>query len=292
MGIDHQDCLELAEELEDQMHEWCRRQGVAFSLSGKPPPAVDPDRDHAADPAEDRAKVVWMTTVLFKFVDAGTQMPKDFTSALTLLDTFTAVTGTMGLPSWETMAAVVSLALKCGEYCMQCHSSWQRIPVLQTPEAVKKTEADILTLLEGRIRLAPPDRWASAILQRLALLYGFDDGPLLQALQHAMPFVQLVAVQLAGKVRTSAELPPRSLGLAACTMGLLRMGFLHVDETRPAGVVQTEFEDSLLWRSRHQPRGLEGLPEVEASMLAQAACCGVEEMRLEAFRALEASRLP
>lgn len=209
------------------------------------------------------------------------------------------IVSTMGLPT--LLGAAARVALKCGGVAafsdgdtltdmeiaerFQCFK--QEPP---EPGAVANAEALIVSGLNGRTTLSSISEWARTVSERLNALKALRDENALVGLQtKVLPKINSWAGLITEKVVASPALPPRALALGACAMGLAASGLIDSSEIRPKHVGDAAWKATLFSRIS-SGGGRKGGPAIGASLLAEAACCSLEELQLAVFCAIEALR--
>mmetsp|Transcript_95479 Transcript_95479/g.297683 ORF Transcript_95479/g.297683 Transcript_95479/m.297683 type:complete len:160 (+) Transcript_95479:393-872(+) len=126
--------------------------------------------------------------------------------------------------------------------------------------------------------------------------------PLVAVVNKALPSVHSWAALLAERVAATTRLPPRVLALGACALGLASTGALDSHELRPPQLEPAVWQDSLLMQiwtgasmqsgtpaeERKHEGGIDSGVAIQAGLLAEAACCGADELRHCAFTAVSA----
>lgn len=307
-----------ASELKDLILYWSDIERAVFK---EPSPAegaraaeasgdfADPPRRAQVFVLGQRRRALHLLRGLCMRHNAGDDVP----AALTLFDALVAVTGRRSGDEAPrileptapfTLAAVARLAVKCGSSAAFEDGTFTDPLVLRDLAAlgaaraceeegetsVTCAEAGIMTALSWRTRLTPPLEWTWAIFSRLEALCGVR-GVSLDAGLEVWRRVEAWACVIAERVPASDRAPPRTLALGACAMGLVAAGVLIPDEVRPDSVQADVWQASIRVHTAQVGAVGEGPPAGTAGfaeLLAESACCEVEELKRRIPAALEA----
>lgn len=272
-------------------------------------------------PAHARARVVVSVRSLLSSLDALQELQ----SVLTLLDFLASRGWTADVPGMPedfqpsyfaftepaAVAAAVRLVLKTSGYVFLDVGIFRQIEThfgfghhfqdsATVLDQITQLEVRILDATNFRVglpTLPSPIHWAAALLRRLAEVKGGGDEvgaePVLT--EETRRSVSSWAELLVERVRMTPETPPRTLALGAVTLGLVTTGSMDAAEVRPEGLSHARWRASLL-AAQSAPDtagtgcGAGTVPRLplDARDLAEAAGCGMEELRRQAFAAVQA----
>lgn len=293
--------------------EWARCEEYVFgfgpiaSAGGAGHRTLDNGRTSYILPTQARAHSVQQLRCFL----ANHNALSDLTAALTLLDALVSRTialevggGQPLLPASDllegtTLAALVRVMLKCSGQPLSdlgCFNLVEQRMGLEPWHAhtIALREVLILKMMNGRVALPSlpsPSHWARAILRRaeVASPTELQARALEQAAKGTDSWVEL----LVERIGMTADVPPRAVAFGACVLSLVAVGAMKPDEARPRGMCPHRWSGSLLVRQdripRHDQLGC-GI-SLEAQVLANAACCSIDELCLWAFKAISALQL-
>jgi len=105
-------------------------------------------------------------------------------------------------------------------------------------------------------------------------------GILRDVLEFILPVVRFFALQATEVVGGTNRLPPRAFGVCACVRACVVTGWLNPQDLRPESVSPEAWDSSLNVDVNGDLRDAPGdLPAVTVEALAEAACCGLEDVR-------------
>jgi len=199
----------------------------------------------------------------------------------------------------------------------ELHNQGFMIPVAAV---VYETESKVFRKLGFSIVLSPVSDWVAAVFTRLAYLVtddlqhqgtkeshlhtsSDDSVAITSAVQHSewlqmcLPLGRSWSRAIAGRVRASSQLPPKTLALTACALVLCATGALDPEEIRPRDVSTVEWQASIVhetdlvsasiheqgvpWCHIGQTSNLK--PFVTCSLLAKVLLLDGEDVRLQIF---------
>jgi hypothetical protein len=138
-------------------------------------------------------------------------------------------------------------------------------------QAINVEEFRILKVLDARIHLVSPPKWANAVLCRLAALGGISQAP---AAKCAWPVIRHWSRNITEQIPATHQLPPRALGVAACVLGLMSIEAIEAATVHRSPVEHPEASGG--------PQAL--CKPFSFNSLALAACCSEYDVRMWAFK--------
>jgi hypothetical protein len=211
--------------------------------------------------------------------DAGDELP----SALALFDAYCLTSSVQETALQATTTAVARLCLKVGTAVsiedLDCQQFFQ--DETEFPESlVLEIESRVISSLSGRIRPTSPHQWADIVVERMRLL-----GTQKTALEQAVPHIKSWALLLSESMPSTAYIPPKAAGLAACIMGLISAGAMCAEEVRPCWLGDEAWQATVFMQLAASARNMDHQQKVEIDLglVTQAACCDTDGLLSEAF---------
>jgi len=211
--------------------------------------------------------------------------------ATTLFDAVASKTSDDLLATSATPAALARVALMCSPLSMldyvtcdihlACANHFEMTTA--SPEDVLHMEKVFFSLLGGRMSLASPMDWACMFIHRLYAL-ATPEGVLRDVLEWILPVVEMFALQVIEVVGATSRLPPRVLGVCAVVRACVVTGWMDHQDLRPEWVSPEVWSVTFLANLNGDAHG--NLPILTSEVLAEAACCGTEDVRRWTFEVM------